>query len=144
MNQILKKSFNSIDELRLIAKELLFHIKPGIAVGFSGKLGVGKTELVRQISSLLEVKEDISSPTYALENIYSYTMSNGLGSVSHWDLYRLKEADFEVEQEILELKQEEKAIILIEWPKLVNHLLDMHVLLSFSDFDSREITVLKA
>jgi len=143
LEQVLEKNFNSIDELNLIARDLLLQINPGMIIGLSGKLGVGKTELVRQLSSILGVIDDISSPTYTLENIYTYSNEQVSHQVSHWDLYRLKEADFEVEQEILELKETQKAIILVEWPELVSHLLDLHVLLSFADFDSRQIKVLR-
>ena len=115
-----------------------------MVVGFSGKLGAGKTELIRQICSVLEVSDEISSPTYTLENLYQAKDFD----VSHWDLYRLKGQNIEIEQQIIELKQEEKAIILVEWPDLIKHLLDIHVLLSFADLEDndsnrREILVQK-
>ena len=134
METIISNKFSSIKELKEIARTLLKEIKPGMIVGFSGKLGVGKTELIRQICSVLEVSDEISSPTYTLENIYRAKDTE----VSHWDLYRLKGQNIEIEQQIEELKQEEKAIILIEWPDLIKHLLDIHVLLSFADLDESD------
>jgi len=141
---IISNKFSSIKELKEIARTLLEEIKPGMVVGFSGKLGVGKTELIRQICSVLEVSDEISSPTYTLENLYQAKDFD----VSHWDLYRLKGQNIEIEQQIIELKQEEKAIILVEWPDSIKHLLDIHVLLSFADLEDsdsnrREILVKK-
>ncbi len=144
MKTIISNKFSSIKELKEIARTLLEEIKPGMVVGFSGKLGVGKTELIRQICSVLEVSDEISSPTYTLENLYQAKDFD----VSHWDLYRLKGQNIEIEQQIIELKQEEKAIILVEWPDSIKHLLDIHVLLSFADLEDsdsnrREILVKK-
>ena len=144
METIISNKLSSIKELKEIARTLLKEIKPGMVVGFWGKLGVGKTELIRQICSVLEVSDEISSPTYTLENLYKAKDFD----VSHWDLYRLKEHNLEIEQQIRELKQEEKAIILVEWPELIEHLLDLDVLLSFADLEdndsnSREILVQK-
>ena len=46
----------------------------------SGTLGAGKTTLVKEFVKSLGLKEDVTSPTFAIQNIYG-------GKVYHYDLY---------------------------------------------------------
>lgn len=132
-----KKTSNSLDDTRLIASAISQQLSSGLAIGFSGDLGVGKTELIRAICEKLGDASLVSSPTYTLEN--QYQLSENI-CVSHWDLYRLGVLG-EVQYELEELKASEKALILIEWPELVVDLLDLLVLISFADFERREVSI---
>ena len=62
-------------------------------------MGVGKTTLIKKICKYLQVKDEVSSPTYSIVNEYQ-TVSREL--VYHFDLYRTKNI-----QEILDLGIEE-------------------------------------
>ena len=57
-----------------------------VLVALNGPLGAGKTELVRGFMAGLDParQQDVSSPTYAIVNIYE-----GTPVVRHMDLYRL-------------------------------------------------------
>ena len=46
----------------------------------SGTLGAGKTTLVKEFVKNLGLKEDVTSPTFAIQNVYG-------GKVYHYDLY---------------------------------------------------------
>jgi tRNA threonylcarbamoyladenosine biosynthesis protein TsaE len=46
----------------------------------SGTLGAGKTTLVKEFVKHLNLKEDVTSPTFAIQNIYG-------DKVYHYDLY---------------------------------------------------------
>ena len=137
MKELFKANVGNHEQLDAFSKKLLQHIQTGTLVGFSGELGVGKTELIRALSNNLGFQFSISSPTYNIENKYDLSDNT---HISHWDLYRLNQVD-EFEQEIIELKQLKKAVIFVEWPDHIKHLLDIHVLLSFAEFNSRDITV---
>ena len=62
-------------------------LKPGDAVALIGGLGAGKTTLSRGIAAGLGATGEITSPTFALMNVYE-----GPVPVYHLDLYRLEDA----------------------------------------------------
>ncbi|MEJ7813032.1 MAG: tRNA (adenosine(37)-N6)-threonylcarbamoyltransferase complex ATPase subunit type 1 TsaE [Gemmatimonadaceae bacterium] len=83
-----------------------------LTVAISGDLGAGKTTLVRAICSGAGVREDVTSPTFALVHQYA----GARFPVYHLDLYRLARPD-----ELTNIGWDEiaasEALILIEWPE---------------------------
>jgi len=57
---------------------------------FQGQLGVGKTTLIKLLCEELGVTSEMSSPSYSIVN--EYRTATG-GTVYHFDLYRLKNAE---------------------------------------------------
>ncbi len=53
----------------------------------SGELGAGKTALIKSFCQKLDVKDDVTSPTFSILNEY---VTAGGDPVYHFDLYRLK------------------------------------------------------
>ena len=82
-----------------------------------GQIGTGKTSIVKGIAEGLQIKENITSPTFALSHHYN----SGKIPLIHMDLYRLentlsaKELFLEEEEE-LELNN---GIMVIEWPEKI-------------------------
>lgn len=66
-------------------------LRAGDFVGLSGRLGAGKTALVRGVARGLQVPPEalVSSPTFALVNTYA----GGRLTLLHADLYRLRDAE---------------------------------------------------
>lgn len=57
---------------------------------FFGKMGVGKTTLIKAMCGELGVEDNVCSPTFAIIN--EYKTGNG-APVYHFDFYRLKNAE---------------------------------------------------
>ena len=96
-------------------------LNPQSIVLLKGPIGAGKTSFVQGIARGLSISEDITSPTFALSHHYS----SGKIPLIHLDLYRLensssaKEVFFSEEEEALQ----SEAILVIEWPELIEPLI---------------------
>lgn len=101
----------SSDETAQYARRLAMRIAVGDTLLLSGSVGAGKTHFARSfIKSILDVDEDVPSPTFTLVQTYETQK----GELWHSDLYRLSD-EFEVEELGLAEAMSD-AICLIEWP----------------------------
>ncbi|MFL5489401.1 MAG: tRNA (adenosine(37)-N6)-threonylcarbamoyltransferase complex ATPase subunit type 1 TsaE [Gemmatimonadaceae bacterium] len=100
------------NEVRHWGEELGKSITPPLIVTLTGELGVGKTTLAQAICRGYGVKEEITSPTYALVHEYRAPKS----TVFHIDLYRLDSPD-----QLTNLGWDEivssRSLVLVEWPE---------------------------
>jgi tRNA threonylcarbamoyladenosine biosynthesis protein TsaE len=87
-------------------------LTPGMIVTLGGELGAGKTTLVQAICRGYGVKEDVTSPTFALVHRYAGRLS----PVYHLDLYRLDKPEELTNIGWDEIMAEE-ALVLVEWPE---------------------------
>jgi tRNA threonylcarbamoyladenosine biosynthesis protein TsaE len=106
---------------------------------FRGEMGAGKTTLIKAICRELKVQENVSSPSFAL--VYEY-MSPLIGTIYHFDLYRLKELS-----ELYDLGYEDYFYsdkhCFIEWPEIAEELLPpgtVNIEIKVNPDDSRKIT----
>ena len=84
---MLTLTFNSVDQLPQVAQQLLDAFPESRFFAFFGKMGVGKTTLIKSLCACLGVEENVCSPTFAIINEYA----DGQGDpVYHFDFYRLK------------------------------------------------------
>ena len=99
-------------ELRHWGEDLGRAITPPLIITLTGELGVGKTTLAQSICRGYGVREEITSPTYALVHEYRAPKS----AVFHIDLYRLDSPD-----QLTNLGWDEivssRALVLVEWPE---------------------------
>ena len=102
----------SESELREWGEELGRSSAPPLLITLTGELGVGKTTLAQAICRGYGVREDITSPTYALVHQYSSDRS----PVFHIDLYRLDSRD-----QLTNLAWDDilatRALVIVEWPE---------------------------
>ena len=106
------------DELESVARQILGDFNSHRVFTFSGNLGSGKTTFIKYLCKVLGVKEQVSSPTFALVN--EYAGGNNL-KVYHFDIYRIKNL-----QEAYDMGYEEYFYsgnyCFIEWPELIEDL----------------------
>ena len=86
-NGKLKVEIHSVDELPMVAQKLLEEFPDDRFFAFFGKMGVGKTTLIKEICAALGVEDNVCSPTFAIIN--EYVAGDG-EPVYHFDFYRLK------------------------------------------------------
>ena len=92
-----------------------------------GKIGAGKTSLVKGIAEGLQIKENITSPTFALSHHYN----SGKLPLIHMDLYRVEQTSSAQElflEEEEELEQN-NGIMVIEWPEKIISIVDEYWLI---------------
>lgn len=92
---------------------------------FNGELGAGKTTFIKTICKVLEVEDDLSSPSYAIINEYK---SKHYGSLYHLDCYRLKDENEAWDLGISELF-ESGSYCFVEWPEKTHNLLPLNYVL---------------
>ena len=111
----------NLNETLNLGEKLSQKLNPQSIVLLKGPIGAGKTSFVQGIARGLSISEDITSPTFALSHHYS----SGRIPLIHLDLYRLensssaKEVFLSEEEEALQ----SKAILVIEWPELIEPLI---------------------
>lgn len=76
----------SIAQLPEVARTLLDTFSDEHFFAFFGKMGVGKTTLIKEICAVLGVEDIVCSPTFAIVNEYDAKGE----PVYHFDFYRLK------------------------------------------------------
>ena len=74
------------DQLPQVAERLVLSFKDQRFFAFFGKMGAGKTTLIKAVCAYLGVTDNVCSPTFAIVNEYS----SADGPVYHFDFYRLK------------------------------------------------------
>ena len=112
----------NLTETLHLGERLSKKLNPLSIVLLQGPIGAGKTSLVQGIAKGLSISEDITSPTFALSHHYN----SGKIPLIHIDLYRLE--NISSAQEVFFSEQEEalqkKAILVVEWPELIEQLID--------------------
>ena len=76
-----------IRQLGEVACNLLTTFREERFFAFFGKMGVGKTTLIKEMCAVLGVEDVVCSPTFAIVNEYSTAEGE---PVYHFDFYRLK------------------------------------------------------
>lgn len=102
----------SVDETYALAKKVADTLDGGEVLLLDGDLGAGKTTFTKGLAKALGVKEEVTSPTFSILNVYE----DGRLKLNHLDMYRVESSDELAELGIEECFDED-AVTVIEWNK---------------------------
>ena len=112
---------------------------PNMVICLTGDLGSGKTVFAKGFAQALEVKAEVTSPTFNI--IKEYTSAEM--PLYHMDVYRLEESkqDLGIEEYFTK-----KGVTIIEWADMIedqlpDRRLDIRIKNSIEDEDKRIITI---
>ena len=108
-----------LNGIEAVSQQLLSDLPKRKCIAFFGDLGAGKTSLIKNMCTLLKVKDDVSSPTFSLVNEYHTQDGN---RVYHFDFYRIKSIE-EVYDIGIEEYFDSDHYCFIEWPEMIQEIL---------------------
>ena len=120
----------NLEETIQFGNNFSLKLKAKSKILLKGQIGTGKTSLVKGIAQGLQIKENITSPTFALSHHYD----SGKIPLIHMDLYRLenalsaKELFLEEEEEL----EQNNGIMVIEWPEKIMSLVQDYWLIEIN------------
>ena len=117
-----------LNQLKKTSLELKKNINHNVIL-ICGEMGVGKTTLIKEFLSLLDVVDNVSSPTFSIINEYS---TNKDETIYHIDLYRIEDISELDNIGFFEYLESGKTC-LIEWGEIIEELID-------SEYDKFTIT----
>jgi tRNA threonylcarbamoyladenosine biosynthesis protein TsaE len=100
-----------MEETRALGEAWGRAAQPGLVIGLSGDLGVGKTVFVKGLAIGLGIAEKISSPTFSLVNEYQ----SGRLPLFHLDLYRLDTRQQIISAGLEEYLFQSRGVTVAEW-----------------------------
>lgn len=93
-------------------------LKGGEVIELVGDLGSGKTTFVKGLAKGLGSTDHIHSPSFTLSNEYKA----GELTINHFDFHRLNEPGI-MRDELAEVLTAPKAVVVVEWPDIVEDVL---------------------
>lgn len=137
MNQLVVTCPSDNDTLS-VGEKLAANLKGGELVELTGDVGAGKTTLVKGLAKGLGSTDNVTSPSFALQNTYQ-----GRLVLHHFDLYRLNEGGL-MDHEIKDALEDNKAVSVIEWAGISDvGLPDNRIIVNFKVVDetTRQLTI---
>ncbi|HEY8993582.1 MAG TPA: tRNA (adenosine(37)-N6)-threonylcarbamoyltransferase complex ATPase subunit type 1 TsaE [Lacunisphaera sp.] len=129
----------SAAKTRALAAELAAALPPDTTLALHGDMGVGKTTFVQGLAQGLGVKEQVTSPTFAIYSVYAGSRAK----LVHLDAYRL-DHERQLEELLLEEFLTSPWCLAVEWPEKTGAWLPTttwHVTLSIVDGDRHRVVL---
>lgn len=129
---------NSSQETEQIAENFAKQLQHGDVLAFVGGMGAGKTAFTRGLAKGLNVKGEVSSPTFALVHEY-----RGNPSLYHFDMYRINSIDDLYSTGYFDYL-DMNGIMAIEWSENIQDVLDentIYIELIKTDDEKRTIKI---
>lgn len=131
-----------LQEINSTASQLWEIAKAYKVWAFHGEMGNGKTTLIHALCETLQVKDTVSSPTFAIINEYKSPVA---GTIYHMDWYRMKDEDEALQAGIDDCLQSGNYCF-IEWPEKAAGLLPedtLHLHLKTKNSLTRQIHLMQ-
>lgn len=138
-NQSKKILCLSAKQTESLGEKIGKRLRGGEVIELSSDLGGGKTTFVRGLARGAGSKDNISSPSFTIKNVYSAPRYE----IWHFDFYRLNQAGM-VGYELEDALGDSKIITVIEWAKDVSKVLPedrLKIQFTPSPDESRELTI---
>ena len=132
----------NLANIRQAAKEFIGQMNNHTVFAFYGKMGAGKTTLIKAICEELGVEDVINSPTFAIINEYRSVETGEL--IYHFDFYRINKIS-EAQEISVEDYFYSGALCFIEWPEIIEPLLPddtVHITIEERVEGERELRVM--
>ena len=129
----------TLDNIRVVARDLLKGITNKKIIAIHGMMGSGKTTFIHALCDEMRVKDVVGSPTFSIINEYE----SSAGKIYHIDLFRLKDADEAIQAGVEECLYSNE-ICLVEWPERAPSLFPEHtvqVYIHAIDEETRHIQI---
>ena len=137
IKKFIVKNINDLDE---VSSKILKFNNQYKKFAFFGDMGVGKTTLIKFLLKKLGVNDNVTSPTFSIVNEY---LSEKLGSIFHFDFYRIKNEKEAYDIGIDEYLSSDNYCF-IEWPNKINSFIDdnfVNVYIDIVDDNKRNIMI---
>ncbi len=128
-----------------IAKEVLQHLHSPATLCLQGDLGAGKTTFTQSLARYLDVKENVTSPTFTLLEPYT-AYHKKFAALIHIDAYRLSTADELFSLGAHEYFTKPETLTVIEWPENVSSIIPRDaywLMINFSKKKNERVFTLK-
>jgi tRNA threonylcarbamoyladenosine biosynthesis protein TsaE len=129
----------SAAETRSLAAELAVALPPDTTLALHGDMGVGKTTFVQGLAQGLGVKDQVTSPTFAIYSVHEGSRAK----LVHLDAYRLENGR-QLEELLLEEFLTSPWCLAVEWPEKTGAWLPeqaWHVTLSIVEGDRHRVVL---
>jgi len=117
----LKITSNSAVFTKKLGKNFSKIISNGDIILFSGELGGGKTTFISGLAKGLGIRENISSPSFTILNVYNTHRKNKL---VHADFYRLENIEDIAEIGVEDYLYDKRAVVCMEWGDKIRKYID--------------------
>lgn len=117
----LKITSNSAVFTKSLGKNFSKIISNGDVILFSGELGGGKTTFISGLAEGFGIRENVSSPSFTILNVYNTHRKNKL---VHADFYRLENIEDIVEIGVEDYLYDSCAVVCIEWGDKIRKYID--------------------
>lgn len=141
-----KKSYNvtvkskSERQTYKIAKRFASSLCGGEIILLDGELGAGKTVFVKGLAAGLGIRDEVTSPTFALMNAYEGESLN----LYHFDVYRLKSGTEAYEAGLTEYFGQKDGVCCVEWADNISEVIAGEIIrvgIAYDGEKTREITI---
>lgn len=131
---------DSSEQTEQLGEVLGRKLRGGEIIELISDLGGGKTTFTRGLVRGAGSTEHVASPTFTVSKVYKSVNFD----IHHFDFYRLNEAGL-IEHELRDLIGDAKAVIVVEWGDVVQHVLPeskITIEIIQTDTDGRDIYVM--
>ncbi len=133
----MREKYFDLADIKEIAKDIVRNYPDERIFALHGKMGAGKTTLIKSLCEVLGSKDNAKSPSFSLINEY---LTDDL-PIYHFDFYRIKESSEALDIGIYDYFNT-GSYCFIEWPEKIEELLQenyVYILLEDNKKDTSRI-----